>query len=251
MILVDYRAGSHELVAPLQQAGLPVEETTLPAGDVAFVGRGEKGKEVLIGVEYKKLSELVTSLRDERLQGHQLPKMDEAGYDHAWLLIEGELLYDATGKLQRRVKWPKRGFKPLPGGMTVGELLKRVTVLHLCGGLNPWWTQDRRQTVTWLEILYRTWTDKALDQHKSHLGIYHAPTLTPVSPERRTLMTLPGIGQRASGAVLERFGSLHRALLARPEDWAEIETQDDKGNTRRLGMKLAVKVYEFIHNKGD
>lgn len=251
MIYVDYRAGSHELVDPLKLAGLPVEETTLPAGDVAFTGRGERGKELLIGVEYKKLSELVTSLRDERLQGHQLPEMAKAGYDHTWLLIEGELLYDNVGKLQRRVKWPKKGFKPLPGGMTVGELFKRINVLHLCGGLNPWWTQDRRQTVTWLEILYRTWTDKALDEHKSHLGVYHAPTLVPVSPERRTLMTLPRVGFRVSGAVLARFGSIQRAFLAPPEDWAAIETLDDKGKTRRLGMKVAIKVHNYIHNKGD
>ena len=111
VIFVDYRAGSHELVAPLKALGLPVEETTLDAGDVAFSGRGEKGKEVLVGIEYKRLSDLISSLRTERLQGHQLVAMSEAGFDYSWLLIEGELLYDSRGRLQRRTS--RRDVQPL------------------------------------------------------------------------------------------------------------------------------------------
>lgn len=249
MVLVDYRAGSHELVEPLRAAGLTVTETTLPAGDIAFEGRGAKGASVLIGIEYKKLPDLIQSIRTERLQGHQLPEMKKAGYDHSWLLVEGELLYDRKGKLQRRTKWPKRELKPMVGGMTVGELLKRLFVLHLCGGLNPLWTQNRRETVTQIQCLYNTWNDCDLDQHKSHMGIYVAPTLIPLSPEASFLTGLPDVGPRVAKAAVAQFGSVGRALMARPEEWAELTTQDDKGKTRRLGMKTATKIDNFIHNR--
>src|SRR6266446_2939294 len=122
MIFVDYRQGSHELVAPLQALGLPVEETTLEFGDVAFEGRGEGGKPVSIGIEFKKLGELVQALRTQRLQGYQLKGMRKA-FDYSYLFVEGELLYGDAGGLLRRKG--KRALVPLPGQMSVSELLKR------------------------------------------------------------------------------------------------------------------------------
>lgn len=248
MLFVDYRAGSHELVEPLQAAGLPVEETTLEAGDVAFEGRGAGGAPLLIGIEYKKLGELVTSLRDERLQGHQLPAMKQAGYDHTYLFIEGELLYDRQGRLQRKSRFKE--LVPLPGGMGVGELLKRLFVMDLCAGLRPWWTVNQRQTVSAIAILYRTWTDVDLDRHKSHLGVYQPPTFIPVSEFRGVVMRLPGIGHKASLAVEEHFGgSLFKAFTARAEEWAEIVTIGDNGKARRIGTKVATSIVSFIHNQ--
>lgn len=250
MILVDYRDGSKELAEPLKAAGLPVEVVTLDAGDVAFEGRGEGGKAVMVGIEYKKLSELVGSLRTERLQGHQLNKMrdPDSGYDYSWLFIEGELHYDTTGKLLRK-GWfhGKPQLKPLPGGMTVGELLRRIYVLHLCGGLNPWWTQTRRDTVTAIEILYRTWTDVDLDKHKSHMGIYDAPTLVPISRFRQCVMKFPHVGVKASLAVEMQFnGSLREACNASVDEWAELQTVDDKGKLRRIGNSYAEQIVQFI-----
>lgn len=235
MILVDYRAGSHELVAPLQRIGLPVEETTLEFGDLAFTGRGEGGKNVSIGIEFKQLSELVASLRSGRLQGHQLPGMRDA-YDYSWLLIEGELKFNKNGQLLRRVK--RAGWRPMPGQMMVGEFLKRLFVLQLCGGLTPLWSQDRHSTLKLIEALYRTWTDHNLDEHKSHIAIYQPPTLLPISQFRRTVSTLPGIGIKLSGDVEKRFkGSIRRAVLAHPDDWMEIDG---------IGTKLATTIQETL-----
>lgn len=250
MLYVDSRAGSCELIEPLREAGLEVEVCQLPAGDIMFEGKGEGGRPVSIGIEHKKLPDLVQSLRTERLAGHQLVEMCDT-LDYRWLFVQGELLYDKRGKLLKRTG--RQQFRPMGGGMTVGELLKRVFVMHLRGGLNPWWTQNRRESVTAIEMLYRVWTDKALDEHTSHLAMYQPPTLVPVSDERAILAKLPGIGFKASAAVEAHFGgSLIRAFNAPVEEWAEIATVDEKtGKTRRIGMKVATRVVRFIRNEED
>lgn len=250
MLLVDSRAGSHELIAPLQQLGLEAEETTLEYGDVTFEGQGEGGKPVHIGLEFKQLRECVASLRTGRLQGHQLPGMQQT-YDYSWLLIEGELLFNAKGQLlcasHRR---GTRELQRMPGTMGVSEFLKRILVLHLRGGLNPWFTRTRKETLKFIEVLYRTWTDQALDEHKSHLAIYTPPRLVPISPFREAVCKWPRIGLRTSKVVEECFGgSLRRAARASVDEWAALTTTDDKGRTKRLGQKAAQEIDRFLEGK--
>ncbi len=251
MIYVDNRAGSVELIAPLLKEGLPVESTRLDFGDLMWEGRGEGGKPVTIGVEFKQLGELVGALRSQRLQGYQLMGMrggPKPVFDHAYLLIEGDLLYGPEGGLLRRKG--KRSLVPLPGQMGVSELLKRINVLHLCGGLNPIWTVCRKDTLQAIGALYHTWTDTDLDKHKSHLGIYNAPSLIPISDFRRAVYAWPGVGMRASLAIEQHFGgSLKRAVNASIETWAEIKTTDDQGNQRRLGTKVAFQIITFLNGK--
>lgn len=251
MLIVDYRAGSHELVEPLQALGLDVIESELAFGDLAFTGRGVGDKPIDIGVEFKKLDECVASMRNGRLTGHQLPGMRGAQegstplYDHAWLLVEGDILYDSRGRLQKRVG---RAFNaPIVGGMTVTELYKRLLSIQTGWGI-PWMlTKNRADTLKFIEALYRTWTDRAQDEHQSHLGLYQPDALVPVSAFRRTVATLPGISLATSAAVEKRFkGSLTAAVVAPAKVWAEIEIVDKRGNSKRLGMKRAEKIKEAI-----
>lgn len=247
MLLVDPRAGSKELVAPLRKMGLDVDDSTEIPADIAFTGKGEGGRPVTIGVEFKKLGENVASLRSGRLCGHQLPTMREH-FDYCWLLVEGELLYDKQGRLQRRAG--KRTIKPLPGSMGVSEYLKRLLVLHLRGGLNPWHTQNRSDTLKFLEVLYRTWTDVALDDHKSHLAIYQAPSLVPMSKTQKALYAWDHLGLKGSKAVERHFKSVKRAANATAEEFAAIELVDEKtGKVRRLGAKDAAQIVAFLNGR--
>lgn len=248
MLLVDDRAGSKELAEPLSNLGLPVELTRLDFGDIAFVGKGAGGTDVTIGIEFKTLRELVQALRTERLTGFQLPGMrNEMGYDHCYLFFEGQWLYNKQGLLQRK-KQPTGRLVPLEGQMTISELLKRVFVMHLCGGLNPWPTTSRQDTLSSIRDLYRTWTDKALDKHTSHLGIYVAPGLVPMSKFRVTVSTFPGIGRIGSQAVEQFFGgNLVSAVTASVETWSNIVTVDDKGKPKRLGVSVAEGVWAHCH----
>ena len=250
MIFVDYRAGSKELIAPLRKLGLPVEETTLEFGDVMWEGRGEKGAPVLVGIEFKKLEELVAAIRTERLQGHQLLGMRDT-FKFSYLMYEGEILFDKTGQLLERKKgrFGKDRFVPMPGQMTINELTKRVHVLHLCGGLTPVWTFDRTHTLQTILALYRTYTDKDLDKHKSHIAAYEAPPIRPINGLRRTLKTFPEIGMKASLAAQLKFGTLRDATNATVEDWATLEVLDDKGKVRRLGTSVAEKIVAFCRQR--
>lgn len=238
MLLVDDRAGSKELLKPLVAMGLPAILTSLPSADLAFEGRGESGRPVLIGIEYKKLGELVGSLRTQRLQGHQLEKMRDT-YEFSYLLVEGEVLFDAKGRLQRRAG--RRDFAPLPGGMGVSELYKRLHVLHLRGGLNVLWGHRVADGLQQIAALYRVWTDCNLDEHKSHIAVYSAPALVPLSGFRQSVvgMKLPHIGIKTSKAVEAYFGgSLRRALLAPEAEWAKIEGIGPK-TARQIQERLA------------
>ena len=246
MLFIDPRKGSDNLYVSLKKAGLPVElaDPQLPFGDVYFVGRGASGSGINIGIEHKTVNDLVNSLLTARLQGHQLIGM-RAGetpyYDHCWLIIEGKPLKDRQGNLV--YKGRDKHYKL---GMTINELYKRLTVLHLCGGLNWVWFASRKETVEWLTAFYQTWTDKNLDQHKSHLGLYEAPSLIPVSQQERTLRTLPGVGNKVAKAAVKRFGSIQRAMSASRTEWSELETIDENGKPRIFGIPHAIRLVEAV-----
>jgi ERCC4-type nuclease len=250
MLLLDYRDGSKELEGPLKRAGLPVEVTDLTTGDLMWIGRGEGGKSVTVGVEFKKLADLITSIRTERLQGFQLPAMRSIGddglpaFDFAYLLIEGQMEWDTNCRLLKRSKWGKMA--PWPGAMPVPELLKRLNVLHLRGGLNRIMTTNRQQTVQEIVALYRTWTDADLDEHKSHLAIYNPEPLIPVSEQTAMLARLPGCGFKVAKAAIHTFGTVERAVLATVDEWAAVTTKDKSGKTRRLGTATAERIKQFL-----
>ena len=248
MVIVDPRAGSKELIQPLQDRGLDVVDSHLEYGDVSFEGRGVGDVRVSIGLEYKKVGDLLASMRSGRLEGHQLLGMRESPplYDYAYLLVEGTV-HVADGVLVER-GW-QRGklvWRPLRGAMSAAEFFKRLHVLQLRGGLTPLWSTDLASSVLQIEMLYRVWTDKPLDEHTSHLAIYNAPPLMPVCQARRTLATLPGLGRQRTAAAHKKFGSIRRAVNATPEEWASLEVADANGKTRKLGNSQAAAIVSAI-----
>jgi hypothetical protein len=220
-----------------------------------FTGRGEKGVPVDIGIEHKTVSDVVQSLRNNRLGDVQLQAMrgsedgSEPRFKYCWLVIEGDLIYDGQGGLQRRSG--RNTYKPL--GMTMTEMFKRLTTLHLCGGLNWLHFRTRHEVVMWVDAVYHAFTDKDLDKHKSHLGIYEGPQIGPQSLFRRVMRQLPGVGNTVAQAAEKKFisrvtskPSIQRAVSASASEWAALETTDDKGKTRKFGPLKAEKLRESV-----
>lgn len=244
---IDERAGSKDLISPLTDLGLPVKGDFLEFGDIAFVGRGEKGASVSIGIEHKKLNDLVQSLNTDRLAGHQLPGL-VINYDRAWLIVEGDWNHDQQG---RTTMWKGRGARrPVKGAPLAVELEKRLLTLETRGGVRVRICPTRRDTLRFLVAMYRFWTDKALDEHKSHLAI-HNPDIDPklredVSDFRAILARWPGIGYKLSAAFedyYETFAAFAEAITgADVNGMADILTVDDKGKARRLGEARALKI---------
>lgn len=236
MILVDDREGSAELLEPLRQLGLPAEYGAHIEADLYFEGRGFGGRPLKVGIEYKKLGECIAAIRTERLQGSQIPTMRKAGLDLCYLLLEGEWRTDDLGRLVKHVG--RRLMKPYPGRMTASELSRRLHVLYFMHGVIRLTTTSRKQTLQEIEALYRTLTDKDLDQHTSHVAIYQPPPLVEISEFRGFMTRFAGLGLKTSKAVENHFGgSIRRAINATKADWLQIEG---------VGDKLATHIQEVL-----
>ncbi len=254
-LLIDRATGSNELEAPLRALGLPVETLGLEYGDIAFMGRGEKGAPLYIGIELKKIGELVTSLRTKRLQGHQLLGLTK-DFDRRYLLIEGDYHSDNMG---RAVVFRGQGRpKPLLGGGNRLALEQEVLNIQTRGGCWVRHTTSRRDTLSFIQACFRYWTDKDLDEHKSHMAIY-APDLdkgllTPPSDFRKALtVILPGIGFAASKAVEDYVGvagtlrkQLLRVLQMTQAEWAGLQIPTLKGSSKALGTSRAKVIMETL-----
>jgi ERCC4-type nuclease len=257
VILIDGATGSNELEVPLRRLGLPVEKAHLEFGDVVFLGRGEGGAPLFIGIELKKISELVTSLRTARFQGHQLLGLTR-DFDRRYLLIEGDFHHDDKGRAV--VYRPSRkGVRqtPLAGAPNAIAFEQELLNIQTRGGCWLRHTTSRRDTLRFIQACYRYWTDKDLDEHKSHLALY-APDLdkgllTPASDFRKALtVMLPGIGLAVSKAVEEYVGSalplrqqLQKVLNMRDTDWSELQVNNGPSK-KRLGASRAKHIMETL-----
>ena len=257
MILVDERIGSRELLAPLQRAGLEAELSHLDFADIAFLGRGIGGAPLMIGVELKRLPDLVQSITTDRLAGHQLPGLLRT-YDpdltgqRVYLVVEGEWKTDRNGRLVRRVgagMW-----KPMQGSPPASALRKRLLTLATRAGVTVWMTASRVETVAFLTDLYRFWADSDLDSHRSHLAIYSPDVdsrlLSTPSIFRQVVAQLPGVGMKVAEAAETYFkGSLYAAMTASEVYRANVTTLDADGSPRRLGAKTAARIVQAINGK--
>jgi ERCC4-type nuclease len=242
MLLIDSRIGSADLAEPLAAMGLPVELTQLEFADVCFAGRGDNDTPVMVGIELKKLGDLVSSLRTGRLSGHQLPGLvgPDSIYEYAWLLVEGTYRPGTHGIIEVPSRFGS--WRPLQGKMPLSELEKRVLTLELLGGLHVRFTAGRPATLHFLANLYHWFTDQSMDRHSSHIAAIHKPsTILRISDLRKTFATLPGVGVRTSLFVEQRFGNIESAFLATQEEWEEIEG---------IGPKTANAIMRYIHGEG-
>lgn len=231
MILVDTREaqetkGSPGLWEDLKKTGLPIKQDKLDGGDLMFLGKGPNDTEVTVGVEFKKLRDLLSSLRSQRMQGHQVFELQH--YDFRFLLVEGEWRHDETGLVIVR-----SGFKdwtPAPGRFSAAELDKTLLGLTLRAGILVKETDTRKESIRWITSLYRSFTDVSWDAHTSHTGVYRPATLVKPSAFRNLIMGIPGIGVKTSKAV-ERFfdAKPRRAIAARADVWQKIDGIGKKG----------------------
>jgi ERCC4-type nuclease len=226
-MIVDRRAGSRDLFAPLQQARIrPLELGDLHYGDVQIQGNGPEGCPWNIGIEYKKLPDLVQSIDTGRLVGHQLPGMLEC-FNESWLLMEGDWKIGRHGEvLVKR----DHGYVSLRSGTSNAFLASSLQgFLLTCQirlGIKVWHTTTQEMTVAFLSALNRWWTEKDYDKHRSHLAFDTSSALTLISRPnlvRRVAKELPGIGWERSGAVSRHFGSTVEMVTATQSEWEGID----------------------------
>lgn len=251
-LTLDYRVGSGDLEAPLRALNIPVAVGTLPFGDAQIVGRGEDDRPVLVGVEIKRVGDLLQSLVDKRFTGHQLPGLLK-GYEHSWLLVEGVwnpnregnlVIFDTKTKTWKQPPWGDRPWKyeSLVGWLNSFAMRTKLRIAF---------SGDRTGTAAWLAAQWKWW-GAAWESHDSHIAMY-TKDLVDENPlvefEATSKMYVAnailrnrggGIGIRKAKAASSRFDSIKTMINAPREEWEQIEG---------IGEVLAAKMVAEIERK--
>lgn len=237
-LLVDRRTGSAELLLPLQARQIPVELCTLRFGDLAIVGNGDTGP-VMIGVERKRVRDLLQSLTSGRLSGHQLPGLVDE-YAHRWVLVEGAYRESDDGLIEvprgHGRPWELIRFK-------YAALEAYLLTLVLRAGVHMHRTYSVDETVAWLGVLWHWWTGKTWQEHRSHLALHRPPDIAiwcKPGLVQRWAAELPGIDSK-SVDVAKHFKTPLELAVAGEDQWRKIAG---------IGKTTAARVVQLIQ-QGD
>jgi len=176
-------------------------------------------------------------MTDTRFRGHQLPGLCEA-YKTVWIIIEGfDYQPDNQGKLRIFGMPPK--YWPYWQDVEQYKL-----TLEQRAGIFIQQTNDRYVTARWLAALYRWWTEKAADAHRSHLALHtqRAPagSIRPPSFLRKVAKELPGVGWDRSLAIAQAFPSVRDMVNADEAQWTQIPG---------IGKKLASNIVKAVNGQ--
>jgi ERCC4-type nuclease len=225
MIDVDRRDGSKELMAVLPKGMANL--TSLEYGDAAWLGRGNDDVPVSVAVERKTLRDLLNSMTTGRLSGHQLVGLFQQ-YDYVYLLVEGIWRPNPDNGLLEVRGRGRGGWVPLELGsrrFMSREMDNYLNSLAILLGVVVVHTGTLKHSGQWLANVYRWWTGKPLDKHKSHKGFdrsgeacgrvlggvaqLHKPSLV-----SRMAKELSGVGWERANELGKHFDSPWSLLMA-------------------------------------
>lgn len=256
MILVDPRIGSADLAAPLAALGLPVETLYLDFGDVAFGGNGPGGTTVQVGIELKRLPDLLSSFASGRLTSHQLPGL-LSSFDAVWLVVEGQYRSGAEGILEWGRSRPWKDAEITNWGdagygnrrWMYSEVEHRLSTIELKAGVHVKRTANSAETVAAIAALYSWWHSDEWDDHTSHIPQamkYKRPSmggpapLLPPTLREAIAAQLPGIGCKSAAMVAGKFESVRDMVNADVGEWLKLPG---------IGKRTAQGVVAALTNK--
>ncbi len=237
MILVDDRVGSIELLPELSRLGYHVQSQRLDAGDFSFPGEGPNGP-CLIGIERKRLGDLVQSLKSGRLVGHQAIQMRQQ-YDYCYLLIEG--VYRVNEYNQVEIPIGRSRWSSISRGrgsfLLYSDLSKWLTGFELGSGFFLRRSAHLQESALLIGSLADYWS-KPWDEHRTMNQFHSGQVLRGVGLEapslvRRVAKELDGIGWEKSKAVEAVFGTVMDMVDGGVKDWMKVEG---------IGKKIAERV---------
>lgn len=241
-IYVDDRVGAVELA---KHIGPKASVQRLEYGDAMFLGEGDAGAPLSIGIERKRVLDLVNSMVTGRLSGHQLIGL-KSSYDYVYLLVEGLWKADSQGML---VKWGRRSWVPVELGkrrFMAKEVEKFLNTLAIMCGVVVWRTESEEQSGRWLRDLHEWW-QRPWNKHKSHLA-FHTPTPTNrvslIKPKlvHRVAKELAGVGWDKGKALADKFTGVGDLVSASEKELAKVPG---------IGKKLAKSIREELNGDND
>ncbi len=232
MLLIDPRIGSGDLPSYLRQIRTmkgKYKKQRLFSADAALIGNGPESFPVRVGVERKRVSDLIQCIHNGRFAGTQLPRMQKM-YNRIWLVIEGPYKRGESGEVHVP-KGKKRGkvtWGPLPGAGMMYVGLEHW-LIGMAEGCDVRWvkTGSAMETARFLAFLH-SWWETPWDKHRAHIAFdtsapgakirtEKAPFKARVAKESIGLSTV--LGRRAS----DHFSSARTMFNAGVGEWVKID----------------------------
>lgn len=190
-------------------------DSTVESYGVDFLFPSRMG---LVGVQRKTPSDLIASLRGDRIQ-RELVQMSSSGLDYAFILIEGNWNWESRSK-----KWgPRSNFSQAEfAGFLMSVQNLGVMILY---------SEDQHGTATVLRTL-EGWFNKTGD----HDSLLRRPKAK-VSPELHILQHFDGISLARAKAIYHHFGFL-------PLMWRV--TRDQMAGVPGLGKVSVERLGKFV-----
>lgn len=252
-MLVDTRAGSKELIAPLLARGVDVEPAMLAYGDISFLGNSPRGA-IGIGIEHKTVTDILACLQSKRFVGHQLPGMLEE-YGRSYLVIEGVFRAnprDGILEVPYRggsgwMRWGSGKQRRWARPMMYRDFLGFLTSIEEAG-VRVRRTITREDTIEALISLYRWWSKK-WDKHASLSAIYDGDRISErdeVLQVRRAGLArtiaaqLPGIGWKKSARVVGVMPTVFDMATADVAEWRSVPG---------IGVTLSKRIHRAMREK--
>ncbi len=154
-LLIDDREGSKDLVVDgyLASLGVPHELTRLDSADAAITGYHQDNL-IAIGVERKRVDDLIASVDEGRLTNSQLIKMAEY-YQVSYLIIEGMYRLGRDNVIEKEVG---NSWRPIMNKhMTYTRLMGSIIHMQQCG-VKVLHTNTAYETAVMLRSLHDWWS---------------------------------------------------------------------------------------------
>lgn len=242
MIEVDSRIGSADLIPLLKALKVPARAARLEYGDVALHLEGPGGDTFSVGVELKRVGDLLKCIADGRFSGHQLPGLKKT-YHAVVLVVEGETdERTSDGRLMvRRVTESGRGrWSEIEWGYRRWQwssVQHWLLSIRFCGGVHVVETRDAKHTARWLAAVFH-WGMRPWKSHNAHKAVDESGLSVhddgPViweggiakSPNRLLMamvaMRFPGVGKVKAVKAAYAWKSTLEMVNGSEEEWAQV-----------------------------
>lgn len=261
-LLVDPRVGSRDLLPLLLSLAVPARLSPLESADFAFTGLGPGFRPTRIGIERKRLSDLITSIESGRFASTQLPRL-KSSYDQTWLVVEGVWRSGKSGRIEvwkrnkvgRGGRWYPYDFGGIKSADQIEAWLLTATIK---AGVHVIKTGRREETAEFIARLYRWWNcENGWEGHNSHRAIDQVAHLVdkqylaPLDLGGEIASRLPGIGPKLCRVVQDSFETPLDMALAGIAQWSAIQWESARGRKMRVGRAKAVEVWAAWRTRAD
>lgn len=247
MIIIDYReetkdkqAKNLDLMPHIKAIGVPVEKGDLQFGDAAFEGRGPDGT-ISVGIERKRLHDVLNCIDDARLSGLQLIGMKQM-YTVRVLMIEGHWKpHDNLGILMEGFNGGSSwSFCRYRSQRTMYNKLYRYLISVSLSGVIVNFSRDPYHTAfnicEWFHYFQKKWEGHTAMQELQKVAI---PTMNSrPSLVRKWANDLEGVGTKLSADAERMFRSPVKLANSEEADWLRIPG---------VGVKTAQAIWREIN----